>query len=114
MPAICWTFAFSTRRSYRARFRVDNLGDITLPVGGTVKVMGLTAEQVQVAIEDRFRQRDILHHPHVEVFVLEYATQGVTVMGEVKLPGVYPLLGKHTVLDFISVAGGLTPPPRRP
>ena len=91
------------------KFRVDNLGEITLPVGGTVKVMGLTAEQVQVAIEDRLRQRDILHHPHVEVFVLEYATQGVTVMGEVKLPGVYPLLGKHTVLDFISVAGGLTP-----
>lgn len=91
------------------RFRVDNLGEITLPVGGTVKVMGLTAEQVQVAIEDRFRQRDILHHPHVEVFVLEYATQGVSVMGEVKLPGVYPLLGKHTLLDFISVAGGVTP-----
>ncbi len=41
--------------------------------------------------------------------MLEYATQGVTVMGEVKLPGVYPLLGKHTVFDFISVAGGVTP-----
>jgi polysaccharide biosynthesis/export protein len=91
------------------KLRVDNLGEITLPVGGTVKVAGLTAEQVQLSIEDRFRQRDILHHPHVEVFVLEYATQGVTVMGEVRLPGVYPLLGKHTVLDFISVAGGLTP-----
>jgi polysaccharide export outer membrane protein len=91
------------------KFRADNLGDITLPVGGTIKVMGLTAEQVQVSIEDRLRQRDILHHPHVEVFVLEYATQGITVMGEVRLPGVYPLLGKHTVLDFISVAGGLTP-----
>jgi polysaccharide export outer membrane protein len=91
------------------KFRVDNLGEITLPVGGTVKVTGFTAEQVQLSIEDRLRQRDILHHPHVEVFVLEYATQGVTVMGEVRLPGVYPLLGKHTVLDFISVAGGLTP-----
>ena len=91
------------------RFRVDNLGEFTLPVGGTVSVLGLTAEQVQVSIEDRLRQRDILHHPHVEVFVLEYATQGVTVMGEVKLPGIYPLLGRHTVLDFISLAGGLTP-----
>ncbi len=90
------------------KFRVDNLSEISLPVGGTIKVLGLTAEQVQVAIEDRFRQQDILHHPHVEVFVLEYATQGVTVMGEVKLPGVYPLLGKHTVLDFISLAGGVT------
>ena len=92
-----------------AKVRADHLGEITLPVGGTIKVMGRTAEQVQVAIEDRFRQRDILHRPHVEVLVLEYATQGVTVMGEVRLPGVYPLLGKHTVLDFISLAGGLTP-----
>ncbi len=91
------------------KFRVDGLGQVTLPVGGTIKVLGLTAEQVQASIEDRLRQRDILHHPHVEVFVLEYATQGVTVMGEVKLPGVYPLLGRHTVLDFISVAGGVTP-----
>ena len=91
------------------RFRVDSLGNITLPVGGTIKVLGLTAEQTQSAIEDCLRQRDILRHPHVEVLVLEYATQGVSVMGEVKLPGVYPLLGKHTVLDFISVAGGTTP-----
>ncbi len=91
------------------KFRVDSLGEIMLPVGGTVKVEGLTAEEAQIAIEDRLRKRDILHHPHVEVLVLEYATQGVTVMGEVRLPGVYPLLGRHTVLDFISVAGGLTP-----
>lgn len=91
------------------KLRVDQAGDITLPVGGEVKVQGLTAEQAQSAIEERFRQRKILHDPHVEVFVLEYATQGVTVAGEVKLPGVYPWSGKRTVLDFVSLAGGVTP-----
>ena len=90
------------------KFRVDRHGDITLPVSGTVQVKGLTAEEVQTAIEQRYRQREILRDPHVEVFVLEYATQGVTVMGEVKMPGVYPILGKRSVLDFISVAGGPT------
>ena len=43
------------------------------------------------------------------MLVLEYATQGVNVMGEVKQPGIYPLTGTHGVLDFISMAGGLTP-----
>jgi len=91
------------------RLRVDNLGEIVLPVGGAVKVKGLTAEQAETALEERFREKHILRDPHVEVFVLEYATQGVTVAGEVKTPGVYPWAARHTVLDFISLAGGLTP-----
>ena len=90
------------------KFRVDSHGNLTLPVGGAVEVKGLTPERVQLAIEQRFRQQEILRDPHVEVFVLEYATQRVTVMGEVKNPGVYPMGGKRNVLDFISVAGGPT------
>jgi len=91
------------------KLRVDEKGEITLPIGGAVTVRGLTAEQVGVAIEERFRQRNILRDPHVDIFVDEYATQGVTVAGEVKMPGIYPWSGKHSVLDFISAAGGLTP-----
>ncbi|MGD0929526.1 MAG: polysaccharide biosynthesis/export family protein [Candidatus Korobacteraceae bacterium] len=90
------------------KLRVDDRGEIVLPVGGVVSVKGLTAEQAQTAIEQRFRRNHILHDPHVEVFVLEYATQGVTVAGEVKTPGVYPWVAKQTVLGFISVAGGVT------
>ena len=91
------------------KFRVDSHGNLVLPVGGAIAVKGLAPEQVQTAIEERFRQRKILRDPHVEVFVLEYATQRVTVMGEVKMPGVYPIGGKRGVLDLIAVAGGPTP-----
>jgi polysaccharide biosynthesis/export protein len=90
------------------KFRVDSRGNISLPVGGAIAVKGLAPEQAQTAIEERFRQREILRDPHVEVFVFEYATQKVTVMGEVKMPGVYPLGGKRGVLDLISMAGGPT------
>ena len=90
------------------KFRVDSHGNLTLPVGGAVQVKGLTPEQVQLAVEQRFRQEKILRNPHVEIFVLEYATQRVTVMGEVKNPGLYPMGGKRNVFDFISVAGGPT------
>jgi len=91
-----------------ARLRVDAESEITLPIGGTISVKGLTGEQLQVAIEQRLQQQDILHDPHVEVFVVEYSSQGVSVTGEVKNPGVYPALGRHAVSDFIAAAGGNT------
>jgi len=91
------------------KFRVDGRGNVTLPIGGAVPVAGLTAEQAATAMERFLRDRDILKNPHVTVLVMEYATQGVSVLGEVQKPGIYPLEGKHGVLDFISMAGGLTP-----
>lgn len=90
------------------KLRVDEHGEVTLPLGGVLRVSGMTAEQAGHGIETRFREAHILKDPHVSITVLEYATQGVTVLGEVKSPGVYPLLGSHGVLDLISAAGGVT------
>jgi len=92
-----------------AKLRVSENGDVNLPVAGFTHVGGLTAEEAATSIEQRLRDQHILKHPHVEVFVQEYATQGVSILGEVKNPGVYPELGSHSLLDFISVAGGITP-----
>jgi polysaccharide export outer membrane protein len=91
------------------KLRVDSDGNVTMPIGGVLHVDGLTAEQAAAAAQARLRERDILNDPHVSVFVTEYATQGVSVLGEVKNPGVYPVLGSHGLLDFVSVAGGVTP-----
>jgi polysaccharide export outer membrane protein len=90
------------------KFRVDSRGYVTIPVGGAVPVGGLTPEQADTAIERMLRNRDILKNPHVTVLVLEYATQGVSVLGEVKTPGIYPMEGQHGVLDFVSMAGGFS------
>src|SRR5216683_5554297 len=70
------------------KLRVDEHGKISLPLAGVLSVSGMTAEQAGLAIEARLRQTDVLKDPHVAVTVLEYATQGVTVVGEVKNPGV--------------------------
>ncbi|MFZ3211421.1 MAG: polysaccharide biosynthesis/export family protein [Terriglobales bacterium] len=91
-----------------SKVRVDHLGNINLPVGGELHVGGLTVEQADAALEQRLQEKDIVKNPHVTVFILEYATQGVTVLGEVKTPGVYPVLGARTLYDFISAAGGTT------
>lgn len=99
----------TTDPDFSPKLRVDEQGAVTLPYAGVLPVSGLTAEEAGRAIEARFREKDVLKDPHVSVTVLEYATQGVTVLGEVKNPGVYPLLGSHTLLDLISAAGGVTP-----
>jgi polysaccharide export outer membrane protein len=91
------------------RLRVDDHGAISLPVAGNLAVSGLSADEASHAIEKKLLDANILKQPNVTVTVLEYATQGVTVLGEVKNPGVYPLLGAHGVLDIISAAGGMTP-----
>jgi polysaccharide export outer membrane protein len=49
-----------------------------------------------------------LRDPHVSIFVKEYVTQGISVMGEVARPGVYPLLGVRRLFDALSSAGGTT------
>ena len=87
--------------------RVNPKGEIELPLGGAVAVRGLTAAEAGKAIADRLKQAGILLDPHVTVLILEYQSQGVTVTGEVKTPGVYPLLGNRSVLDMIAMAGGL-------
>jgi polysaccharide export outer membrane protein len=90
------------------RLRVDSDGAVMLPVAGKMPVAGLTADEAAAAIEKKLRSTDIMKDPHVTVLVAEYATQGVTVSGEVKNPGIYPMLGSHGLMDMLSAAGGVT------
>jgi polysaccharide biosynthesis/export protein len=89
--------------------RVSSSGDITLPLVGSLHVAGMTAEEAQATIEKKYKDAEILKSPQVLVLITEYASQGVSVLGEVLKPGVYPLLTSRRLLDLISQAGGLTP-----
>jgi len=99
----------TTDPDFSPKLRVDDTGSISIPYAGPVKVVGRTAEDAGLLIEATYRDKDVLKNPHVSVTVLEYATQGVTVGGEVRNPGVYPLLGSHNLLDLMAAAGGVTP-----
>ena len=90
------------------KLRVNEAGEIALPVAGPLRVEGMTAEEAAAAVEQRLLAAEILKDPHVSIFIVEYATQGVTVTGEVKSPGIYPLLGSHGLLELLSAAGGTT------
>ncbi len=90
-----------------SRLRVNNHGDVLLPLAGPVHVLGMTAPEAAQAIGRKFVDAQLLLAPQVTVFISEYASQGVTMAGEIRSPGVYPLLGPRTLLDMITMAGGL-------
>src|SRR5215467_12519238 len=94
---------------FSGKIRVSNTGDVILPLVGGLHLQGLKAGEAQALIRQKLIDGGFLKDPQVTVFVVEYATQGVSVVGEVKNPGIYPAFGSHHLLDYISVAQGLTP-----
>jgi polysaccharide export outer membrane protein len=88
--------------------RVSNDGDLYLPLIDYVHVGDLSLEESQKLIEKRLNDGGFVKNPHVTIFVNEYASQGVTLMGEVAKPGIYPVLGDRRLFDVFSAAGGLT------
>jgi polysaccharide export outer membrane protein len=93
---------------YSHEVRVARDGSISLPFVGQVQVAGLTTRQLAAELQTRLSQGGYFNDPQISVFVKEYATQGVSVLGEVKNPGVYPLLGSRTLFDVLSAASGTT------
>jgi polysaccharide export outer membrane protein len=90
------------------KLRVSNSGDVVLPLIGKLHIAGMNAENAASLIRDRFVSGGYLRDPQVTMFIAEYATQNVSVLGEVKNPGIYPAFGSHHLLDYISAAQGLT------
>src|SRR5690348_5435927 len=85
--------------------RISSSGDIYFPLIDYVHVEGLTPEQAQGVIEKRLADGGFVNNPHVQIFVNEYASQSVTVLGEVTRPGPYSILGERRLYDVISSAG---------
>jgi polysaccharide biosynthesis/export protein len=90
------------------KVRVDASGSVSLPLIGDLKLAGMTVRDTQQLIARELVARQLVRVPQVSLLIEEYATQGVTVYGEVNMPGVYPLMGPHRLYDAIAAAGGLT------
>ncbi|HEX5235968.1 MAG TPA: polysaccharide biosynthesis/export family protein [Silvibacterium sp.] len=91
------------------RVRVRDAGDVDLPLIGEIHVAGLDPAAASAAIAAAYLNRNFLKHPDVAVFVEEYATQSVSVLGQVMKPGTYAIATPRTLLDLLAMAGGLTP-----
>lgn len=89
-------------------FRVDQQGDIALPILGTMHVAGETVSAARLQIQKKLLDDQILKNPDVNLTVLEYTAPEVTIVGEVVSPGKYPLLAPHSLVDVLALAGGTT------
>lgn len=88
--------------------RVTDAGYIPLIVGGDVQVASLSTEAARQKIEAALLDGHLLIHPHVALSIAEFATQKVSVLGEVKSPGVFAISTSRSVLDLLTLAGGLS------
>lgn len=85
--------------------RVSEDGSITLPLLGNVQVGGLTKDGVEQKLK-MLLEAKWLKSAQVSVFIKEYQSRRVAVIGAVERPGMYELVGRLTLLQVISQAGG--------
>jgi len=86
-------------------YRVSGSGDLTLPMIGTLRAAGLTVGQLESDVAAALRK--YIRNPKVAISVTEFHSQPVSVIGAVTTPGIVQLQGKKTLVEVISMAGGL-------
>jgi polysaccharide biosynthesis/export protein len=87
--------------------RVLSNGKINFPPLGDIDVNGLTKSQAEKKLSELL-QKNFINNAHVIVFIKEFKSQKVDIIGAVRNPGKYSLLGPKTVLEMLSEAGGLS------
>ncbi|MCI0444180.1 polysaccharide biosynthesis/export family protein [bacterium] len=88
--------------------RIAGDGSITLPFLGSVQVSGLTAPELSDKIAKLLGEQ-FLQNPQVSVFVKEFNSQKISIIGSVQTPGTYSLTGPRTIIQMLAQAGGVRP-----
>lgn len=87
--------------------RVSEDGLIYMPYLKEVQVGGFTKIQLERKLEELLAER-YFQNPQVTIFIQEYRSNIVSIIGAVNSPGEYELIGRQTLMDIISKAGGPT------
>lgn len=90
------------------KVRVGDSGEITLPMIGSVQVRGMTPSTASSSIAQKYLDGGFLKHPDASVFVEEYASQQVSILGQVAKPGPVMLTTPRTLIDVLAMVGGLS------
>jgi polysaccharide export outer membrane protein len=95
-------------RDLSGKYRVAPDGTIDFPLVGRVRVEGSTpsdvADRLRGALADGY-----LKNPSVTVFVLQYNSKKVFVLGQVVKPGTYPYEDEMNVVQAVTIASGFGP-----
>jgi polysaccharide export outer membrane protein len=80
-------------------------GKITLPLVGDIPASGMNSMGLKALLSEKLE--DFVSNPEVTVIVLESHSKNFYIIGKINQPGTYPMNPDMTVLQAISVAGGL-------
>jgi polysaccharide export outer membrane protein len=89
-------------------YRVSADGSIMFPLIGTVQVIGNPPPAAAKIIQAKLAQ-GYLRNPQVSIFVKEFNSKKVSVLGQVAKPGTFSYTDGMTVIEAVTLAGGFTP-----
>ncbi|HEU4578883.1 MAG TPA: polysaccharide biosynthesis/export family protein [Polyangiaceae bacterium] len=107
-PGDLFTLEVVGEKDLPKEFQIASDGTVDFPYVHRMEVQGLEPQELARAVRERLMELRILTDPSVIVSVKEYNSKRVTVLGEVKKPGSFPLRPGMTLVQAISDAGGLS------
>jgi polysaccharide export outer membrane protein len=106
-PQDVLAIALYDQQDLSGKYTVEADGTFTFPLIGRVKAGGLSLRDIEQALRTKLSD-GFFKNPQVSVAVEQYRSQRVFVMGEVRSPGPYPLVGDMTLIEALARAGSTT------
>ena len=96
---------FGIEELSKKEVQTDASGRISFPLAGVVEAAGRTPAEVEAILKERLRSR-FVRDPQVTVNLKETVSQVITVDGQVREPGLYPVIGRMTLMRAVATAKG--------
>ena len=96
---------FGIEELSKKEVQTDASGRISFPLAGIIEAAGKTPAEIESELQDRLRER-FVRDPQVTVNLKETVSQVVTVDGQVREPGLYPVVGRMTLMRAVATAKG--------
>ena len=96
---------FGIEELSKQEVQTDASGRISFPLAGVIEAAGRTPAEVEDVLEQRLRER-FVRNPQVTVNLKETVSQVITVDGQVTEPGLYPVIGRMTLMRAVATAKG--------
>jgi polysaccharide biosynthesis/export protein len=86
---------------------IDRSGNIALPLAGQIPAAGKSPTELAQAVTQSLRA-NYVRDPRVTINVTQVVSQVITVAGQVRSPGLYPVTGRMTLMRAIARSQGTT------
>jgi len=96
---------FGVEELSNRKVQVDASGRISFPLVGVINISGMTPGEIETTLQQKLAA-NYVRNPQVTVNLEQTVSQVVTVEGQVKRPGLFPVVGRMTLLRAVALAGG--------